>query len=131
MTDKITAKAFDIQDPAMQEPNGDRYLVEEIEVENTVYVGGQKLLLPESSNHEEKRGWKLCRVIACGNGHRLEIDQFVPMFYVPGDVVYVERFTGRELKLQAQAYWIISQVDVLMKAPQVADLLATPELVPA
>lgn len=124
---KIGKAAWEAQDPHKFEPHGDRLLVEEIEVEAVHYVGSTKIILA-GTNEEIDRGWKLCRVIGKGNGHRMEVDVTVPMPFEIGDIVYVERFTGRCLRLQNKNFWIVNQVDVLGKAPDLPALMALPEL---
>jgi co-chaperonin GroES (HSP10) len=101
------------QDPRDLAPNGDRYIVELLDIDDSVFIGESRLFTPGLS--ETERGWKAARVIAVGNGHRLESDATVPMFYKPGDVLLIERLTGRELTLRGKKYLILNQVDVLAR----------------
>ncbi len=117
-------------DPRKMPCNGDRYLVEKIDIsEKTTLIGedgreydfyiptvdsydrqGNKI---EGTDPEGKAGFWMGRVISKGDGHRLEADVTVRMKFEPGDVVLCERYTGRELKLASGTYRVVSQVDVL------------------
>jgi co-chaperonin GroES (HSP10) len=118
----MTMKAWEAQDPAKFEPHGDRYLLQKIEVDAVRYYHGHKIFLA-GSNEEYDRGWELGKVIAKGDGHRMEIDFRAPMPYEINDIVYVERLTGRVVKLQGEEYWLVNQVDILGRAPDLPDLM--------
>lgn len=94
-------------------PNGDRYVVALRDIDDTISAGGFKLVRPEMDDTE--RGWKAGEVLCVGNGHRLETDVTVPMFFKPGDVLAIERLTGREIRIGAKKYLIVNQVDILGK----------------
>ena len=116
---KIIGKnSFELQDPTNLRPHGDRLIVEIVDLENAVYTETNiKIVIPETSDMQVERGWQLARVVAIGNGHRLEINDRVPMPFAAGDLVLIERLTGRKLRLQHRDYLVISQVDVLCHVP--------------
>ncbi len=97
------------QAPTAFTPLGARYLVEILEVSN-MSAGG---LIVAFDNDEATRGWVAGRIVASGNGHRLERDVTVPMAYSPGDVVMIDRLAGRKIVLQGHAYRVVNQTDVL------------------
>jgi co-chaperonin GroES (HSP10) len=161
------------QDPRNIAPNGDRYLVELLEIEENVTVMGNdgpiKIIIAQEHAPTKRpdgkvdpgveaellRGWRAGLILRVGNGHRLEVSDpyvvmpgvstdkeledyktgkvppprgaqviteshtlFQPqakvqMFYAPGDVVLIERLTGREVTLQGKRYAIVNQQDVL------------------
>jgi len=110
MTATVTAPLdLNAQAPATFTPNGDRYLVEEVEV-SKMSAGG--ILMP-FDNDEATRGWIAGRIVAVGNGHRLERDVTVPMAYGSGDVVMIDRLAGRKVILQGRPYRVVNQTDVL------------------
>jgi co-chaperonin GroES (HSP10) len=136
MSLEIAKRHFEMQDPSKSRPHGDRLLLEEIEVENWHFFAGEDgeqraIELPQNAKNDEfERGWKLAKIIAMGNGDRMEIDYRYPMedHFKVGDVVYVERLTGRQIKLRGKNYWIVNQTDILMVQPDLADLMRLPAL---
>jgi co-chaperonin GroES (HSP10) len=98
------------QTPDNFEVLGDRYLVEVLEISDYNHAG---IVLIQKD--ENQRGWLVARIAAVGNGHRLERDEYVPMFYKVGDVVFMERLTGKDFKLGGLDYRILSQIDVLAR----------------
>lgn len=94
--------------------NGDRVLVKVDDIDNIVPVGDFFLELPQGSVDEKSLGFVVGRVVAMGDGHRLERDETVRMFAKIGDRVICERYAGREVKLaDGDRYRIYNQVDVL------------------
>jgi co-chaperonin GroES (HSP10) len=109
-------------DPATIVPHGDRYLIELIDVERAYWItdgfGQRKRIQVEGGESlEERNGYYFARIISKGNGHRLEVDVMVPMPFDPGDVVMVEKFSGREVEMGAKKYRILNQTDVLAHMP--------------
>lgn len=124
-------------DPRKMPPNGDRYLVEKMDIGELTKIIGQDgkaydFFIPVVDTYDErgnkkagedpegKAGFFMARVIARGNGHRLEADVTVPMFHDVDDVVLCERYTGRELKLAKGTYRVVSQVDVLCRVEELS-----------
>lgn len=98
------------QDPSKFEVFGDRVMVEVLEVEDVLKSG---FVLPDVG--ESRRGWMAGKVVRVGNGHRLEKDEYVPMFAKEGDVLIMERLTGKDFLISGKTYRILSQIDVLAK----------------
>lgn len=69
-------------DPTAWTPVGDRYTIEEIEVDNSVELNGTRFLLPGQS--EKDKGWKAGVIVRVGNGHLLGVpDLAVSMTHKP------------------------------------------------
>ncbi len=143
--------------PELLEPLGDRYLVQIIEVDDTLTLSGGGILY-RPTDSEKDRGWKAGVICSGGNGHLLGVPDLaavlpntlpegitldkarltamaqgavamteeaillrpgaaVPMFYAPGDVVIMERFAGRDLKLgpTSDEYCMVAQEHCLAK----------------
>lgn len=104
-SDKIT---FEDQNPANMDIIGDRYVFRLFTVENKRQLAeGGYIFLPDTN--EDKLGWSAGEVVAIGNGHRLDEDVTVPMFFNVGDIIYASKYTGVQLYFQATEYRIISQ----------------------
>lgn len=88
---------------------GDRYLVQDLEVENVTDSGLVVLDGPLS------RAWQPGLVVKVGNGHRLERNEKMPMFFKTGDVICFERLSGREVKLAGKPYRIVNQTACFWK----------------
>lgn len=129
-------------------PNGDRYVVEVIDLDETVQLG-QLLVVTQPSRQNpndplvdptvENRGVLAAVVVSVGNGHLLGLPDpalavlnrngcesverskaDVPMFYEPGDVVLVDHNAkGRALKIVGRECRIVNQIDVLAALPKV------------
>jgi hypothetical protein len=146
MVFEITRDVLDALDPYKEEPHGDRYIVEEAEIgdEKTI-EGGITFVVAESVGHyergpnglekwvepksfEEIHGYFLGRVIAKGNGHRLERDEFVPMPFEVGDVLRIERFTGRKFKFQGRNFRLVNQVDCLSRISELSPMRTAPTI---
>lgn len=117
-------------------PNGDRYVVEAIEIEEDVEFG--QLLVrnyaapgpkgrPWEMSDVEARGCFAAVVLSAGNGHLLGLPDWadrpssasVPMFYGVGDVVLVDfNGKGRNLKIMGRQVRVVNQIDVLCGIPR-------------
>jgi hypothetical protein len=119
-------------------PNGDRYVVEEIDIDEAIEFGQLLVLVqpkpkkegdPQADPNVENRGVLAAVIVAVGNGHLLglpdpglmrssdDVERFsadVPMFYKHGDVVLVDwNAKGRNLKIVGRECRIVGQIDVL------------------
>jgi co-chaperonin GroES (HSP10) len=131
-------------EPEDIEPLGDRYVVEVIDIDESVEFG-QLLVItqatpqrpgdPQADPTIENRGVLAAVVIRAGNGHLLGLPDIprpnaphkaeadhemlwsaVPMFMEPGDVVLVDHNAkGRALKIVGRECRIVSQIDCLAK----------------
>jgi len=123
-------------------PSGDRYVVEVIDIDEKIELG-QILVMtqdpkidpkdPKADPNIEVRGVLVGVIVSRGNGHLLGLPDpalvqrdlsghdtvvrahaDVPMFFAPGDVVFVDRNAkGRALKILGREIRIIAQIDVL------------------
>ena len=91
---------------------GDRYLCELIEFSQFLDMGGPvPIMLPEQT--QESQGWRPGRVVRVGNGHRLERNETLTMFANVGDIVTIERFSGRYYQIGGKNYVLINQTALL------------------
>jgi co-chaperonin GroES (HSP10) len=120
----IDRAAFMALDPRKMKPHGDRIIVEKVEVENVHVIPGMDTTIEIAGGDgdlENARGYFLGRVLAVGNGHRLEADVTVPMPFAVGQVWLIERFSGREIVLGGKKYRVVNQVDVFCYVPELDD----------
>jgi len=128
-------------------PNGDRYVVEIIALNEEVEFG--KILVvtqdpqmnprdPMANPQIEQRGVLAAVIVTAGNGHLLglpdprvavarqdpraseevlvRVPADVPMFFAPGDVVFVDmNARGRALRIVGREIRIVNQIDVLAR----------------
>lgn len=92
---------------------GDRYLLERVEIEHETASG---IALPGQT--PETTGWQAGIILLVGNGHRLESNESVPMFFQKGDLVLCERFSGREQRIRGKTYVLMNQTQIYEKIPQ-------------
>lgn len=91
---------------------GDRYLCEIIEFDQFIDLGGAiPIMLPEQN--PETQGWRPAKVVRAGNGHRLERNEEIPMFAKVGDIVTIERFSGRYYQIGGKNHVLVNQTAVL------------------
>lgn len=121
-------------------PNGDRYVVEVIDLDETIELGQMLVVTqdptldpkdPRNNPQIEQRGVLTAVIVQRGNGHLLGLPDpalltpsdsivrssaDVPMFYEPGDVVFVDHNAkGRNVKIVGRECRIVNQIDVLAK----------------
>jgi co-chaperonin GroES (HSP10) len=120
MKPTVSLQAIHNLNPALIVPHGDRYIVEKIHVDRFYSVGEKRILVEGTPEEVEQRdGYYLARIVAGGDGYRMESDVHVKMPYEPDEIVMVEKFSGREIKgLGGQVFTIINQVDILAKLPE-------------
>lgn len=123
-------------------PNGDRYLVETLEVDDVMQFG-QLLVIVQDPNvnprdakadpQVENRGIIAAVIVQAGNGHLLGLADHalvlsagaerierapadVPMFFEAGDVVLIDRSArGRPLRYANRELRLVNQIDVLAR----------------
>jgi len=127
-------------DPQNIEPLGDRYVIEEIKVDEAVEFGSLLVVTegeakpeddprnPMARPNVERRGVMPGVIVGVGNGHLLGLPDVrielrgvihcepadVPMFAKPGDVVLVDiNNRGRALRIAGRTLRVINQIDVL------------------
>lgn len=126
--DVIEREVFMHLDAAQLAPHGDRYIVQKLRIGDKMRVdsvAGSKILYTSSKDDEEQNGFYFARIIAKGTGHRLETNTIVPMPFEPGDIVMVEKYSGRPYslyndKMVIKPYITVNQVDILTAVPEIS-----------
>jgi chaperonin GroES len=87
-------------------PLGDKILVKRVEAESKTKSG---IVLPDTAKEKPKRG----KVIALGDGKRLENGEKAPFAVKKGDEVIFTSYAGTEIKIDGEEVLILSEDDVL------------------
>lgn len=87
-------------------PLGDKILVKRVEAETKTKSG---IVLPDSAKEKPKRG----KVIAVGNGKRLDNGELAALDVKKGDEVLFTSYAGNEIKVEGEELLIMSSDDVL------------------
>jgi chaperonin GroES len=87
-------------------PLGDKILVKRVEAESKTKSG---IVLPDSAKEKPKRG----KIVAVGDGKRLENGEKAPFTVKKGDEVIFTSYAGTEIKLDGEELMIMSEDDVL------------------
>lgn len=87
-------------------PLYDRVLVKRLSAE-TKTAGG--IIVPDSAKEKPQEA----RVVAVGNGRRLDSGETRPMSVKVGDRVIFGKYTGDEIKLEGEEHIILSESDIL------------------
>ncbi len=87
-------------------PIGDKILVKRVEAESKTKSG---IVLPDSAKEKPKRG----KVLAIGDGRRLDNGERAPFTVKKGDEVIFTSYAGTEIKLEGEEILIMTEEDVL------------------
>jgi chaperonin GroES len=87
-------------------PLGGNILIKRVEAETKTKSG---IVLPDSAKEKPKRG----KVIAVGDGKRMESGERAPFTVKKGDEVLFTSYAGTEIKLDGEEILIMSEDDVL------------------
>ena len=87
-------------------PLGDKILVRRVEAETKTKSG---IVLPDSAKEKPKRG----KIIALGDGKRLESGERAPWNVKKGDEVIFASYAGTEVKIDNEELMIMSEDDIL------------------
>ena len=87
-------------------PLGDKILVKRVEAESKTKSG---IVLPDTAKEKPKRG----KVLAIGDGKRLDNGERAPFHVRKGDEVLFTSYAGTEIKLDGEEILIMSEDDVL------------------
>jgi chaperonin GroES len=87
-------------------PLYDRILVERVESEEMTKGG---IIVPDSAKEKPQQG----KVIAVGQGKRLEDGKLIPLEVKAGDTILFGKYSGSEIKLEGHEYLIMKEDDVL------------------
>jgi len=87
-------------------PLGDKIIVKRLEAETKTKSG---IVLPDSAKEKPKRG----KIVALGDGKRLENGERAPFSVKKGDEVIFTSYAGTEIKVDGEEVLILSEDDVL------------------
>jgi len=87
-------------------PLGDKVLVKRVEAETKTKSG---IVLPDTAKEKPKRG----KIIAVGEGRRLENGQRVACSVKKGDEVIFTSYAGTEIKLDGEELMVMNEDDIL------------------
>ncbi len=87
-------------------PIGEKVLVKRLEAEEKTPGG---IVLPDTAKEKPKEG----RVVALGEGKRLESGQRAKFQVKVGDRVLFTSYAGTEVKVDAEEYLLMSEDDIL------------------
>ena len=87
-------------------PLGDKILIKRLEAETKTKSG---IVLPDSAKEKPKRG----KIIAVGDGKRLDNGERAPFSVKKGDEVIFTSYAGTEIKIDGEELMIMSEEDVL------------------
>lgn len=87
-------------------PLGDKILVKRVEAETKTKSG---IVLPDSAKEKPKRG----KVIALGDGKRLDNGEKAAFTVKKGDEVLFTSYAGTEIKIDGEEVLIMTEDDVL------------------
>jgi chaperonin GroES len=87
-------------------PLGDKILVKRVEAETTTKSG---IVLPDTAKEKPKRG----KVLALGDGKRLDNGERGAFTVRKGDEVLFTSYAGTEIKVDGEELLVMSEDDVL------------------
>ena len=87
-------------------PLGDKILVKRVEAESKTKSG---IVLPDTAKEKPKRG----KIIAVGDGRRLENGERAPFSVKKGDEVIFTSYAGTEVKIDGEELMIMTEDDIL------------------
>jgi len=87
-------------------PLHDRLLVERLSEEEETRGG---IVIPDTAKEKPQQG----KVIAAGNGKRLEDGTLAPLDVKPGDRVLFSKYAGSEVKIDGKEYLIMREDEIL------------------
>ena len=86
-------------------PLHDRVLIERLEEEVT--SGG--IVIPDNAKEKPSRG----KVIAVGNGKKLDNGEIRPLDVKAGNVVLFGKYAGTEVKIDGKEYVVMREEDIM------------------
>ena len=87
-------------------PLGDRILIKRMEAETKTRSG---IYLPEKAQEKPQEA----KVVAVGEGKRLDSGKRIPCPVKKGDKVLVGKYSGTEIKIEDEELLILSEDDIL------------------
>ena len=90
----------------MLKPLANRVLVQRLEPEEKMKGG---IILPDSA----KKKQETARVVALGEGKKLEDGKSVPIPVKIGDVILMDKYSGQEVTVDDEEYMILKADDII------------------
>lgn len=87
-------------------PLGNRVLAQRLEPQETMKGG---IILPDSA----KKKQETAKVVALGNGQRLDDGTIVPLAVKVGDLILMDKYSGQEVTLNDEEYVIVKSDDII------------------
>ncbi|MBW1973108.1 MAG: co-chaperone GroES [Spirochaetes bacterium] len=87
-------------------PLQDRVIVKRLEEEEKT-AGG--IIIPDTAKEKPQEG----KIIAVGNGRKLEDGKVQPLDVKEGDRVLFSKYAGTEIKIEGEEYLIMREDDIL------------------
>ena len=87
-------------------PLNDRILVKRVEEEEKTKGG---IIIPDSAKEKPVEG----KVIAVGNGKRLEDGKVLPLDIKPGDKVLFGKYSGQTVKVKGDELLVMREEDIM------------------
>lgn len=87
-------------------PLHDRVLIKRIEEQETVKGG---IIIPDTAKEKSQEG----EVVAVGTGKTLENGSVTPLEVKEGDRILFGKYSGAEIKLEAQDYLILREDEII------------------
>ena len=88
------------------QPLHDRVLIKRIEEQETVKGG---IIIPDSAKEKSQEG----EVVAVGTGKTLENGSVTPLEVKKGDRILFGKYSGTEIKVDAQDYLILREDEII------------------
>ncbi len=90
----------------MFKPLSNYVLILPVELPDTTPSG---LLLPESSKERPNQG----KVVSVGQGQFTDRGEIIPASVKPNDLVFFQKYSGVEIKLEGKKYLLMRDTDLL------------------
>ncbi|MBM3183858.1 MAG: co-chaperone GroES [Chlamydiae bacterium] len=87
-------------------PLGSRVLVQRLEAQETMKGG---IILPDSA----KKKQETAKVIAIGQGKKLDDGKILPIPVKVGDVILMDKYSGQEVTVNDEEYVILKADDII------------------
>ena len=87
-------------------PLNDRLLVKRVEKEQTT-AGG--IIIPDTAKEKPQEA----KVVAVGNGKRLDDGKVLPLEVKVGDTILFSKYAGTEVKIEGEEHLILREDDVI------------------
>ena len=87
-------------------PLQDRILIKRIENESKTSGG---IIIPDAAKEKPQEG----KVVAVGNGKKLDDGSTVPMDVKKGDTILFGKYSGSEIKIDGQEHLILREDEIL------------------